>query len=56
MYGKDGRVGLVVPSSNTTNEPEFARALPDGVSLHASRMRLADVDAESLSAMAEEAT
>ncbi|HKL30453.1 MAG TPA: maleate cis-trans isomerase [Natrialbaceae archaeon] len=56
MYGKDGRVGLVVPSSNTTNEPEFARALPDGVSLHASRMRLADVDAESLSAMADDAT
>jgi maleate isomerase len=56
MYGKDGRLGLVVPSSNTTNEPEFAGALPDGVSLHASRMRLADVDAESLSAMADDAT
>lgn len=53
MYGRDGRVGLVVPSSNTTNEPEFASALPDGVSLHASRMRLADVEAESLSEMAE---
>jgi maleate isomerase len=56
MYGEDGRVGLVVPSSNTTNEPEFAGALPEGVSLHASRMRLADVDAESLSAMADDAT
>lgn len=56
MYGEEGRVGLVVPSSNTTNEPEFVRALPDGVSLHASRMRLADVDAESLSAMADDAT
>jgi maleate isomerase len=56
MYGKDGRLGLIVPSSNTTNEPEFVRALPDGVSLHTSRMRLADVDAESLSAMADDAT
>ncbi|MFW6376565.1 MAG: maleate cis-trans isomerase [archaeon] len=56
MYGKDGRLGLIVPSSNTTNEPEFVRALPDGVSLHASRMRLADVDADSLSAMADDAT
>jgi maleate isomerase len=55
MYGADGRVGLVVPSSNTTNEPEFVRALPDGLSLHASRMRLADVDVESLSAMADDA-
>ncbi|MFW5938613.1 MAG: maleate cis-trans isomerase [Halanaeroarchaeum sp.] len=49
-------MGLIVPSSNTTNEPEFVRALPDGVSLHASRMRLADVDADSLSAMADDAT
>lgn len=54
MYGERGRVGLIVPSSNTTNEPEFARALPAGVSLHASRMRLDDVDAGSLSTMADD--
>ncbi len=54
MYGWRGRLGLILPSSNSTNEPEFARWLPDGVSLHAARMRLEDVDAESLGAMADE--
>lgn len=54
MYGDRGRIGLIVPSSNTTNEPEFAGALPSGVSLHAARMRLDDVDADSLSAMADD--
>lgn len=56
MYGEDGRVGLIVPSSNTTNETEFSAVLPAGVSLHTSRMRLDDVDADSLSEMAEDAS
>ncbi|MFC4358510.1 aspartate/glutamate racemase family protein [Halobium salinum] len=55
MYGWRGRLGLIVPSSNTTNEPEFRAHLPDGVSLHAARMRLESVDADALSAMADEA-
>lgn len=54
MYGDRGRIGLIVPSSNTTNEPEFAGALPSGVSLHAARMRLDGVDADSLSAMVDD--
>jgi maleate isomerase len=54
MYGWRGRLGLIVPSSNSTNEPEFARWLPDGVSLHTARMRLEGVDADSLGAMADE--
>jgi maleate isomerase len=54
MHGWRGRLGLIVPSSNSTNEPEFARWLPDGVSLHTARMRLEGVDAESLGAMADE--
>ena len=54
MYGWRGRLGLIVPSSNSTNEPEFYGTLPDGVSLHTARMKLADVDAESLSAMADD--
>lgn len=54
MYGERARLGLVVPSSNTTNEPEFAGALPAGVSLHAARMRLDSVDADSLSSMADD--
>jgi maleate isomerase len=55
MYGWRGRLGLIVPSSNTTNEPEFRAHLLEGVSLHAARMRLESVDADALSAMADEA-
>jgi maleate isomerase len=56
MYGWRARLGLIVPSSNTTNEPEFQRVLPEGISLHTGRMPLEDVNAEDLSAMAETAT
>lgn len=54
MHGWRGRLGLIVPSSNTTNEPEFYRRLPDGVSLHAARMHLRETNAEALAAMADE--
>lgn len=37
-YGWKGRIGLITPSTNTTLEPEFARMVPDGVSVHASRV------------------
>jgi maleate isomerase len=54
MYGWRGRLGLIVPSSNTTNEPEFSRHLPDGVSLHTSRMHLENANADDLVGMADE--
>lgn len=54
MYGWRGRLGLIVPSSNTTNEPEFYRWLPEGVSLHTSRMRLEDATADTLERMADD--
>jgi len=38
MYGWRGRIGLIVPSSNTTMEMELHSALPEGVSLHTARM------------------
>jgi maleate isomerase len=38
VYGWAGRVGLIVPPANTTIEPEVASALPDGVSLHSTRL------------------
>jgi len=37
------RVGLIVPSSNTTMEYEFWRLVPEGVSVHVARVRLVDV-------------
>ncbi len=42
------RVGLLVPSSNTTVEPEFYRALPASVTLHTARMFLTDITPEAI--------
>ena len=44
---KKQRVGLLVPSSNSTQEPEFVAMLPASVSLHVSRLSLASVDPDS---------
>jgi len=52
-YGRRRRVGLLVPSSNTTMEPEFYRMAPPEVSIHTARMRLEETTAEKLIEMAE---
>jgi maleate isomerase len=44
---KKHRVGLLVPSSNSTQEPEFAQMLPASVSLHVTRLNLQRIDPES---------
>jgi maleate isomerase len=49
------RLGVVVPSSNTTVEPEFRAALPEDCTVHSARMPLEDVTAEELDAMADDA-
>ncbi len=54
-YGRRLKIGLLVPSSNTTMEPEFNRMAPGGVSVHASRMMLEEVTPRRLIEMAEEA-
>lgn len=38
MYGWRGRIGLLVPSINTTMETEFWRIAPEGVSVHVARI------------------
>lgn len=43
-----GRIGLLVPSSNTTVEPEFYRALPADVTLHTARLFLAQITPGSI--------
>ncbi len=48
MYGWRGRIGLIVPSSNTTMEMELCSALPEGVSLHTARMPLRNVNEDEL--------
>ena len=48
------RIGLLVPSSNTTVEPEFYRALPRGVTLHTARLFLTRIAPESILRMVED--
>jgi len=43
---KTHRFGLLTPSSNTTQEPEFSAALPPGVSLHTGRVAYRDITPE----------
>ncbi len=49
-----GRIGLLVPSSNTTVEPEFYRALPREVTLHTARLFLTRIAPESILKMVED--
>ena len=44
---KKHRLGLLVPSSNSTQEPEFVQMLPASVSLHVTRLSLSRIDPES---------
>lgn len=48
------RIGLLLPSSNTTQEPEFNRVLPDGITLHVARLPLRTVEASSTARIAED--
>ncbi|MCD6503739.1 MAG: aspartate/glutamate racemase family protein [Euryarchaeota archaeon] len=51
MYGWRGRIGIIIPSSNTTMEPEFWIMAPEGVSVHSSRIALREVTEEELMRM-----
>jgi hypothetical protein len=54
MHGWRAKIGLVVPSSNTVSEAEFAGHLSEGVSLHTARMRLEEATVEGLEQMADD--
>ena len=47
------RIGLLVPSSNTTVEPEFYRALPADVSLHVGRLPIEQVTPDRVAEMVD---
>jgi maleate isomerase len=51
MYGWKGRIGLLLPARNTTMEPEFYRMAPDGISIHAARVTVGDVNLAGLREM-----
>lgn len=38
MYGWRGRIGVIIPATNTTVESEFGRLAGEGLSVHASRI------------------
>jgi maleate cis-trans isomerase len=38
LYGYKGKIGLLVPSLNTTLEPDFVRLAPEGVTVHSARV------------------
>lgn len=44
MYGWRARLGLVVPTNNTTVEPDFSAMAPEGVACFASRSWVHDVE------------
>ena len=50
------RIGLLLPSSNTTMEPDLYRMAPKGVTVHTARMMLREVTPEGLEEMAGEAS
>ncbi len=51
---KTHRIGLLTPSSNTTQAPEFVEVLPPTVSLHSSRLSLTSIDPDQTESMVEE--
>lgn len=54
-YGYRAKIGLIVPSTNTVNEPEFNMMAPAGVSIHSARiMLLGKATEESYIKMGEE--
>lgn len=48
------RIGLLLPSSNTTQEFEFSRIMPDGVTLHVARLPLRTVEPGSTARIVED--
>jgi maleate cis-trans isomerase len=51
---KTHRFGLLTPSSNTVQEPEFSAVLPPTVSLHTGRLAFTSIDPETMLRCVEE--
>jgi maleate isomerase len=50
----NARIGLLIPSSNTSVEPEFYRTLPPQVTLHTARLYLSQISEQTIAAMLAE--
>jgi maleate isomerase len=53
-HARRRRIGLLLPSSNTTQEAEFAAVLPAGVTLHVTRLPLRTVEPSSTARVVED--
>jgi maleate isomerase len=52
-YGTRARLGMLLPSGNQAAEPQFHAMLPEGVSLHTTRLKLTGSSEADLLAMTE---
>ncbi len=55
MYGWRGRIGIIIPATNATFEPECYRMVPEGVSFHFARMALTELSPAGLREMGKSA-
>jgi maleate isomerase len=53
MYGWRAKLGILIPSTDTTTEPEFGMLAPKGVTFHAARMLISSITVEGITAMEE---
>ncbi|MDX3895562.1 hypothetical protein [Pusillimonas sp.] len=53
-YGTRARIGVILPSGNRAAEAQFASMLPAGVSMHVTRLSLADTSESALLGMAQD--
>jgi maleate isomerase len=53
MADRTRRLGFLIPSSSSTQEPEVARALPPHVTVHAARLTLTKISADQTAKVAE---
>lgn len=51
MYGTRAQIGVFVPSVNTVVEPEFNALVPEGVTIHSTRMFITHPTVETLRRM-----
>ena len=53
--GHRARIGIILPSSNVISEPDIARMLPPGVTLHTTRLRIGGGSHNEMRSMADQA-
>ena len=54
-YGTKAKIGVLLPSSNATTEPQFQTLAPDGVTYHFTRLELTSSAQSDVAAMADRA-